>query len=101
MKRPAWIIGTALICCIVPALHSESAALATSMTLNLKTERGSDFFTFFHLTETGAPLASVTSPARHSFRPSGPAFHDLVELDVLAKPDGSIDAASLGMDRSF
>jgi hypothetical protein len=101
MKCPAWILGTVLICCIVPTLHAESAAPATSMPLNLKTEQGSDFFTFFHLTETGAPVAGAASEAWHSFRPSGPAFHDLVELDVLAKPDGTIDAVSLGMDRSF
>jgi len=68
--------------------------------LNLKAEQGSDFFTFFHLSEAGVP-ANAAPSAWHAFRPSGPAFHDLVELDVLTSPDGTIGAAYLGLDRAF
>lgn len=99
MKLRAWVIAAALGCCIVCAARADNPT--TSMPLHLKTEQGSDFFTFFHLAEVGVPTAVGASQAWHSFRPSGPAFHDLVELDVLAAADGTIGAASLGLDRSF
>lgn len=99
MKLRAWVIAAALGCCIVCAARADNPT--TSMPLHLKTEQGSDFFTFFHLAEVGVPTTVGASQAWHSFRPSGPAFHDLVELDVLAAADGTIGAASLGLDRSF
>lgn len=100
MKLTAWVIAATLGCCIVSAARADKAP-TTSMPLNLKTEQGSDFFTFFHLAEAGVPTALGASQAWHSFRPSGPAFHDLVEIDVLADADGTIGVASLGLDRSF
>lgn len=71
------------------------------MSLNLDTEQGSDFFTFFHLGPVGSPTAVAGSQAWHSFRPSGSAFQKLVALDVLTTANESIVAAYLGLDRSF
>ena len=77
------------------------AGSAVAAPLNLQTEQQSDFFTFFHLTPAGAPSAIAGGQAWHSFRPSGPAFHDLVEVDILAGADGAISAARIAVDRSF
>jgi hypothetical protein len=98
-----WFIAAALVPCILArsAASADTAAEVTSMPLNLQTERGSDFFTFFHLTEVGNPTMLGASQAWHSFRPSGQALHDLAELDVLVGSDGAISAAVLGLDRSF
>jgi hypothetical protein len=103
MKLPMWwFIAAALFLCITARSGaSADTAQVNSMPLNLRTEQGSDFFTFFHLTEVGSPTALDTAHAWHSFRPSGQAFHDLVELDVLVGSDGTISAAFLGLDRSF
>lgn len=99
--KPTWLIAATLGLCVVLCPAADADNGPASMPLNLKAEQGSDFFTFFHLAEAGAPIVIGASQAWHSFRPSGPAFHDLVELDVLAKADGTIGAASLGVDRSF
>jgi hypothetical protein len=74
---------------------------AMSAPLILQNELGSDFFRFFHLEPTGTTAAAGGSLTWHSFRPSGPAFHSLVEVDVLAGGDGAISAASIGLERSF
>jgi hypothetical protein len=68
---------------------------------NLQSELQSDFFSFFHLAPAGDPIAVAGGQAWHSFRPSGPAFHALVEVDVLTGSTGTIAAASLGIARSF
>jgi hypothetical protein len=69
--------------------------------LNLQTEQKSDFFSFFHLIPDGSPVAAVGAQTWQSFRPSGPRFHSLVEVDVLTERDGTIRAARIGLDRSF
>lgn len=85
-----------------PAAYAENAvAQVASMPLNLNSEQKSGFFTWFHLAPGGSPVAAGNSQAWHSFRPSGPAFHALVQVDVLCEADGKIDAASLGLERSF
>lgn len=102
MKLAAWIIRTLIFCIALDApLRAASAAPTMPTPLNLKIEQNSDFFRFFHLVEVGAPTPLGASQAWHSFRPDGLAFHALVELDVLANGDGTIGAASFGIDRSF
>jgi len=77
------------------------ARCAVSDPLNLQNELKSDFFGFFHLELAGDPIAVAGGQTWHGFRPSGPAFHDLVEVDVLTDSSGVIAAASLGIARSF
>jgi hypothetical protein len=74
---------------------------AVAEPLNLQNELKSDFFSFFHLAPAGDPIAVANGQTWHSFRPSGPAFHALVEVDVLTDSTGAIAAASLGIARSF
>lgn len=101
MKLTARIIAAALAYCLASPLAARvDKAPMASMPRNLKAEQDSDFFTFFHLSEVGVPAAD-TARAWHAFRPSGPAFHDLVELDVFTSPDGTIGATYLGLDRAF
>ncbi len=71
------------------------------MPLNLKAEQASEFFTWFHLAPVGTPIVVGASQAWHSFRPTGSAFQALVEVDILSEADGKIDAASMGLERSF
>ncbi|HLH12850.1 MAG TPA: hypothetical protein VKV77_13365 [Methylovirgula sp.] len=71
------------------------------MPLNLAAEQRSEFFTWFHLVPMEPAATAEGAQAWHRFRPSGPAFHGLAELDILAAADGTIRAASLGLDRSF
>lgn len=88
----------AIVSCIFafPAACAEGQGVP----LNIKIEKGSEFFTWFHLAPVGAPTAAG-SGAWHSFRPTGSAFQTLVEVDVLSEADGTIDAAFLGLDRAF
>jgi hypothetical protein len=93
-------VATLVFVLALPAARADNAA-QVSMPLNLQTEQGSDFFTFFNLEPVGAPISAAGSQTWHSFRPSGAAFRKLVELDVLTAADGTIVAAYLGLDRSF
>ncbi len=63
---------------------------------NLTTLRNSDFFQWFSL----EPEASSDGPAK-MFRPSGPAFHDLVALEVLTSKDETLRELRLSIVRSF
>jgi hypothetical protein len=77
-----------------------------SAPFDLQSQLTSDFFNFFHLTPQGEAITvagggPLHGQTWHSFRPSGPAFHAAVEVDVLTGSDGVIGAASLGLDRSF
>ena len=93
-KFAAWFVAVTLASGILefPAMGAR---------LNLQSELGSDLFSFFHLVPVGTPTAVGGSQAWHSFRPSGPDFHDLVEVDILAGADSTISMASIGLDRSF
>lgn len=101
MKRATWFIATLASCIAFASAHADNGTPATPMPLNLQTEQGSDFFTFFNLEPVGAPISAGGSQAWHSFRPSGAVFRKLVELDVLTAANGTIVAAYLGLDRSF
>ena len=67
--------------------------------------RQGGFFTWFCLSEVGAHDPSAASvDSGHDwrrFRPSGPRFHHLVELAVGLDESGRIEAARLGIARSF
>jgi hypothetical protein len=91
-KSATSFLAAALVNCIF-----NSSAM--SAPLILQNELGSDFFRFFHLESTGTTASGAQT--WHSFRPSGPTFHALVEVDVLAGADGAISAASIGLERSF
>jgi len=100
--RVAFIVATLACIFALPAAWADNAGeQVTSMPLNLESERGSEFFTWFHLAPVGTPIAVDGSQAWHSFRPTGSAFQALVEVDVLSEADGKIEGASLGLDRSF
>jgi len=72
----------------------------------LSNARQGGFFSWFCL---AAVAADEPSPVRafdpayewERFRPSGPRFHDLVELAFGLDASGCIGAASLAIDRSF
>jgi hypothetical protein len=74
---------------------------------SLEEARTSDFFRWFHLADVGEP-AVIDNGAQqavrgtwHRFRPSGPSFHQLVELAVGVGADKQIHTAWLGLDRAF
>jgi hypothetical protein len=93
-KLATWLFAVTFATCLF-------ARCGVSDPLNLQSELKSDFFTFFHLEPAGDPIAIAGGQTWHSFRPSGPAFHALVEVDVLTDSGGTIAAASLGIARSF
>jgi hypothetical protein len=100
--RAAFIAATLASCIFaLPAACADNAAAQVTMPLNLQTEQGSEFFSWFHLAPVGTPTTVGGSQAWHGFRPTGSAFQALVEVDVLSEADGKIEAASLGLDRSF
>lgn len=94
--NPWFFAATASCILAFPAACAEGQVVP----LNLKTEQGSEFFTWFHLAPVGTPTG-VGSGAWHGFRPTGSAFQALVEVDVLSEADGKIDAAFLGLGRAF
>ncbi|MBV9644132.1 MAG: hypothetical protein JO334_11205 [Verrucomicrobia bacterium] len=59
-----------------------------------------DFFRFFHLEPVGSAETRDKHAIRH-FRPSGPKFHDLVQLEVETDSDDRILRLTLQLDRSF
>jgi hypothetical protein len=67
----------------------------------LDESRRSDFFKWFHLEPSCTPASAESGRAWHCFRPSGPAFRPLVELDLLVTAPGEIATAVLGIDRAF
>jgi hypothetical protein len=91
-KSATIFLAAALASCLV-------SFSAMSAPLLLQNELHSDFFGFFHLEPTGTTASGAQT--WHNFRPSGSAFHALVEVDILAGADGAIGAASLGVARSF
>ncbi len=64
-------------------------------------ERESHFFRWFSLEPTDEPEWHLHGDGRRTFRPSGPAFHALVRLDLLVSPDDEVMAAELHLDRRF
>jgi hypothetical protein len=97
MKLARWKSATHLLAAtLINGIFSLSAMSAP---LILQNELGSDFFGFFHLEPTGTMAAGAQT--WHSYRPSGSAFHALVEVDILAGTNGAIRAASIGLDRAF
>src|ERR1700738_759124 len=59
----------------------------------------SPFFAWFNLERVGEQRHEGTDVL--SFRPEGPAFHDLAELRVSAAVDGRIDSVELRLAREF
>jgi hypothetical protein len=74
---------------------------ASGSAADLATAQKSNFFSFFNLEASCPPVPSANRQAWHCFRPSGPKFRALVELDVLTDAKGGIVASQLGMDRAF
>jgi len=66
----------------------------------LSEERRGDFFSWFHLTPDGEPKPAGRDTCQ-SFRPSGPAFHALVRLDVMLRGGDRIVGSELWVDREF
>ena len=67
---------------------------------NLSEERQSHFFSWFNLEPDGEPKPAGRDTCL-SFRPSGPAFHTLVRLDVMVRNGDRIVGSELWVDRSF
>jgi len=59
-----------------------------------------DFFRFFNLEPVG-PAETNGESSIHHFRPSAPAFHELVELEVETDPADRISRLQLQLDRRF
>jgi hypothetical protein len=97
MKLARWKPATSLLAAVL--INCIFGLSAMSAPLKLQNELHSDLFGFFHLEPTGTTAAGAQT--WHSYRPSGPAFHAQVEVDVLAGADGAIGAASIGLDRAF
>jgi hypothetical protein len=66
----------------------------------LSEERRGHFFSWFNLEPDGEPKPAG-SDLWLSFRPSGPAFHALVRLDVVVRGDDQIVGLELWVDRRF
>ena len=66
----------------------------------LSEERQGHFFSWFNLEPEGEPKPAVLDTCL-GFRPSGPAFHALVRLDVMVRSGDQIVGSELWVDRSF
>jgi hypothetical protein len=66
----------------------------------LDAERSGEFFGWFGFAPAAAAEADAGG-AWHCFRPSGPAFAAVAELDVRTDAAGAIVSSLLGLDRSF
>jgi hypothetical protein len=66
----------------------------------LSEERVSHFFSWFKLEPDGEPKPAGGDVCV-SFRPSGPAFHALVRLDIMVSGGDQIVGSELWVDRSF
>jgi hypothetical protein len=66
----------------------------------LSEERRGHFFSWFNLQPDGEPKPAGRD-ACLSFRPSGPAFHALVRLDVVVRDGDRIVGTELWVDRRF
>jgi hypothetical protein len=67
----------------------------------LAEEQGTEFFRWFHLEPGEEPLRPADRGAWRSFRPSGPAFHSRVRLDLLLGDNQVVIAAELRIARGF
>lgn len=65
-----------------------------------KIRKDSDFFTWFHLEETG-PAREEGERKILEFKPSGEAFRDLVSINVVTNGEGRIQEMHLALARSF
>ena len=69
--------------------------------------KASGFFQWFHLVAVGDSSmirdgeTDAPGDERHRFRPSGPRFHPLVELELGVLGSGRITTACLQIDRAF
>ena len=100
--KPSNVLKWPIAILLLPAL-----AMATKVTTvhkfgafgdSIENAEKTDFFTFFHLVETGRAETGGCETIR--FQPSGPQFHDLVTLNVEIV-SGHIGAATLHLKRSF
>ncbi len=80
---------------------SAVAASQPASAATLAAEQKSSFFQWFHLEESCPQAAAANGQTWHCFRPSGPDFRALVEVDVLTDSQGGIVGSQLGMDRAF
>lgn len=60
----------------------------------------SEFFSWFHLEPAGS-AHGVEGGLWHAFRPSGPAFHEKVCIEIRTDQHGVITESLLGLDRAF
>ena len=67
---------------------------------NSSEERRRHFFSWFNLEADGEPKHAGGISCM-SFRPSGPAFHELVRLDVMLREGEQIIGSTLWVDRTF
>jgi hypothetical protein len=67
---------------------------------SLSEERRGHFFSWFNLEPDGEPKPAGRDTCL-SFRPSGPAFHALVRLDIMVRSGDRIVESELWVDRSF
>jgi hypothetical protein len=67
----------------------------------LAEEQTTEFFRWFHLAPSEDPSRPANGGAWQSFRPSGPAFHSLVRLDLLVDGNEVVIATQLRLDRRF
>jgi hypothetical protein len=95
MKRDLWMPSTIVVLLVVGALAGRSAMAGT-----LPQALRSNFFQFFNLTGSCAPVR-VGHKVWLCFRPSGPAFRALCEVDVETTEAGDIVETRLGIDRAF
>src|SRR5579885_720421 len=65
----------------------------------LEQARKTEFFSWFHLEETGREPRGGTQEVIR-FQPSGPKFHDLAIVSFETN-DATIDAVTLRLERSF
>lgn len=65
-----------------------------------KIRKDSDFFTWFHLEETG-PAREEGERKVLEFRPSGEIFRELVSLAIVTNGEGRIQEMRLSLARSF
>ena len=66
---------------------------------NLEAAKKTDFFTWFHLEQSG-PAAAEGAAAVLDFKPGGPAFHNLVDVNIFLEND-AVPKVSLVMDHAF
>jgi len=99
-------LGSTLQAAGRPDLVSRIAALGVAdsppspLMRDIASAQKEDFFEFFHLAKT-AEEPTVGRGRLVKFRPSGPKFHDIVEITVEEQPSGKISAWSVLIAQSM